>query len=185
MVADPSKHTQNPEQAIETTESHSYTIDQDEVGRVCLADMRACIRQATDELVRSMGYKIKDVPPQRVPGDAVAGVIWGYSLLVERLEEQLADLQNAVVDDSMTAQNAVERAQQAVLVAARELRYGAHFHSRYFGVPHPLPPAAELGRICAIVERLADELASLGDRCGSGSSRRRGATIRIHMHPDQ
>ncbi len=181
MAADPSEPTQDSERAIE---SRPYGIDQDEIRRACLEQMRQCIRQASDELVGDIGYRIIEVSPSRLRSDAAAGILWGYSLPVERLEEVLSDLQNAVVDNSMTAQEAVARAHKAVLEAVLELRYGARLRRKYFA-PRPLPPAAELGRVCAIVERLAYELASLGDRCGYGSSWQRESTIHIHVHSDQ
>jgi hypothetical protein len=145
--------------------------------------MRRRIREATDELVRDMGYRIIDAPPSRLRGDAAPGILWGYNLSVERLEMALADLQNDVVDGALSAQKAMDRAYQSILEAVEELRYGSHLRRRYFGVPTPLPPAAELGRVCAIVQRLAEELAALADACGVGRSR--GATLHIRVRDVQ
>lgn len=155
----------------------------DEVRNQCLAEMRRRIREATDELVRDMGYKIIDAPPPRLRGDAAPGILWGYSLPVERLEMILTDLQNAVVEGSMSAEEAADRAHQGVLEAVQELRYGSHLRTKFFGVPTPLPPAAELGRISAIVERLGEDLATLADDCGTRYSR--ASIIRVRIHTEQ
>lgn len=144
-----------------------------------LAVMRERIRTATDELVREMGYKIIDVHPSRPSADAADGILWGYRLIVERLESILSQLQQVVVDGVLTAREAVDRAHRYVLATVRELRYGAHVRGPRVGASGSLPPAAELGRICAIVERLSGELATLAEACDREHST--GATFRVFI----
>ncbi len=167
----------------DTEEQQSSPIDLEQVRSRCLVELRKRIQEATDELVLGWGYKVIDAPPPRLRSDAAAGIVWGYTLPVERLEQLLGDLQFAVVEGSMTAQQAVEAAHERVMETVLELRPGARVRKVVFRTPTPLPPTAELGRACAIVSRLTDDLIALGERCGG--SHPRPTTFNVHLRSVQ
>jgi len=137
------------------------------------------IRTATDALLP--GYRILE-PHHSLPASEADGILWGLHLLVEQIEEYLDGLQEAVVDDSMPAEEATNLAQERVLEAVLQLRFGSRVRRRRLYQRAALPAVAELGRICVIVRRLADDLAQLSDEC-DGVRHSRPATVRIKARP--
>ncbi|MGZ3667397.1 MAG: hypothetical protein ACXVDA_23260 [Ktedonobacterales bacterium] len=179
--------------ATDSRESIRDIPDDDVVGRAvdtkpeilrppnnsCLAETLRCIREATQALLPQ--YRIIE-QHRPLPKDAIDGILWGVSLLVERLDTSLEELCAAVVTGDMTAEQAVQRAHELVLQAVTELRFGARFRERRFFVPAALPPIAELGRLYAITQKLCTDLGELSDRCeGWTSSLAPRATVYMHI----
>ncbi len=141
----------------------------------CLAETLKCIREATDALLPQ--YRIID-QHRPLPKDAIEGILWGVSLLVERLDTSLGDLCADVVNGDTTPEQAVQTAHELVLQAVMELRFGARLRVRRYFIPVALPPIAELGRLYAISQRLSENLAALSNLCeGSALFRAPGTSM--------
>ena len=109
----------------------------------------------------------------------------GVSLRVEQLEMALDNLQAAVVEGAMTPEAAVREAQGHVLAAIPDLRFGARLRPKRFFAPTSLPAIAELGRICGIVRRLADDLAALADTFEGSRPALPAPAVRLRIHTVQ
>jgi hypothetical protein len=130
--------------------------------RTCLGALEDLVTEGTDRLVPE--YRIM-AWPLRLRG-SFDGIAWGYMALVERLMTDLYDIQEAVTRGQEMDQDALTQAHIKVHAAVLEMRNARHLLPR---IGHsPLPPAlAQIGRYCATVTQMYEELSTLCAECGA------------------
>jgi hypothetical protein len=149
--------------------------------KASLPTAQRTLAQSLDELVRPLGYRLVISRPLRFSEDSAAGILEGLGLSVDALDSFLTDLWLDVVSGAKAAQDAVETAHARIITEAEELGFGTKLKSRYFGIPVPLPASAELGRMCDLVSRMAERLASLNERSHVAGGRTAAIRIRLRQ----
>ena len=134
-------------------------LDCDE--QACLDDLQALIRRGTDDLVNPR-YKIRG-GNHRLHG-RFAGYAWGVNLQLERLTNDLDDLEDDVQFQRKSDQQAVIHARIIVHRAVSELRPGANIQPKLFA--RPISAIAEIGNYLASARQLATDFLHLCVRCG-------------------
>jgi hypothetical protein len=133
----------------------------------CLVSLDNLIVHWTDALV-APEYKIEGWHGR--PVGPFAGTAWGYMVIIESLQHDLATLEDAVIHHRKTPQDAADQARGKVHAAVLEIR-GKHkgqrrpYLRRRFFQPGQRPAAVELGSYLDNVRQMAKEVMDLCERC--------------------